>query len=94
MVLLLLAAYGALGQGPQTWLDRPLVGSKHPPVPITILAHASDADGVTEGRAQLKVTATGTTGPFNGSDSIRVRRGYPLNRSIGLEIAPNARAGG
>jgi hypothetical protein len=28
------------------WLDRPLDGSKHPLGPITILAHASDADGV------------------------------------------------
>ncbi|MGB3904372.1 MAG: Ig-like domain-containing protein [Anaerolineae bacterium] len=29
-----------------TWLDRPLDGSKLPLGPVTILAHASDADGV------------------------------------------------
>ena len=41
-----LAACGAPGQGPMIWLDRPLDGSKHPLGPITILAHASDAEGV------------------------------------------------
>jgi hypothetical protein len=43
---LVLAGCGASGQGPQTWLDRPLDGSRLPLGPVTILAHASDADGV------------------------------------------------
>jgi hypothetical protein len=42
----LLAACGAPGQGPMTWLDRPLDGSHLPLGPVTILAHASDTDGV------------------------------------------------
>ncbi len=46
LVALLLASCAAPGQGPRTWLDRPLDGSKHPLGPIIILAHASDADGV------------------------------------------------
>jgi hypothetical protein len=33
-------------QGPTTWLDRPLDGDKVPLEPLTIQAHASDADGV------------------------------------------------
>jgi hypothetical protein len=40
---------GAAGQGPTTWLDRPLDGTTFPfPLtsPIIIQAHASDADGV------------------------------------------------
>lgn len=40
---------GASGQGPTTWLDRPLDGTAlpFPPTrPIIIQAHASDADGV------------------------------------------------
>jgi len=43
---LVLAACGAAGQGPMTWIDRPLDGSQLPLGPVTILAHASDADGV------------------------------------------------
>jgi hypothetical protein len=46
VLTLALSACGAPGQGPMTWLDRPLDGSKHPLGPITIMAHASDADGV------------------------------------------------
>ena len=46
VLTLALAACGAPGRGPRTWLDRPLDGSKHPLGPITILAHSSDADGV------------------------------------------------
>jgi PKD repeat protein len=42
----LLAACGSAGQGPMAWLDRPLDGSRLPLAPVTILAHASDADGV------------------------------------------------
>jgi hypothetical protein len=34
------------GGGPATWIDRPLEGEVYPPTPITILAHASDTDGV------------------------------------------------
>ncbi len=45
-LVLFLAACGASGQGPMTWLDRPLDGSRLPLAPVTILAHASDADGV------------------------------------------------
>jgi len=42
----LLAACGSPGQGPMTWLDQPLDGSRLPLAPVTILAHASDPDGV------------------------------------------------
>jgi len=42
----LLAACAAPGQGPMTWLDQPLDGSRLPLAPVTILAHASDPDGV------------------------------------------------
>jgi PKD repeat protein len=42
----LLAACGSAGQGPMVWLDRPLDGSHLPLGPVTIMAHASDADGV------------------------------------------------
>jgi hypothetical protein len=45
-IILLLASCAAPGQGPMTWLDRPLDGSQLPLGPVTILAHASDADGV------------------------------------------------
>jgi hypothetical protein len=34
------------GPGPSAWLDRPLDGDKVPLEPLTIQAHASDADGV------------------------------------------------
>jgi hypothetical protein len=43
---LILAACGASSAGPMTWLDRPLDGSRLPLAPVTIQAHASDADGV------------------------------------------------
>jgi len=43
---LMLAACGAAAQGPTTWLDRPLDGAILPLAPVTIQAHASDADGV------------------------------------------------
>lgn len=43
---LTLAACGAAAQGPMTWLDRPLDGAVLPLAPVTIQAHASDADGV------------------------------------------------
>jgi hypothetical protein len=42
----LLAACGAPGRGPMAWLDQPLDGSRLPLAPVTILAHAADADGV------------------------------------------------
>jgi hypothetical protein len=45
-IILVLASCAAPGQGPMTWLDRPLDGSHLPLAPMTILAHASDADGV------------------------------------------------
>jgi hypothetical protein len=44
---LMLAACGAVALGPVTWLDRPLDGARLPLAPLTIQAHASDADGVT-----------------------------------------------
>jgi hypothetical protein len=43
---LILAACGASSAGPMTWLDRPLDRSRLPLAPVTIQAHASDADGV------------------------------------------------
>jgi hypothetical protein len=46
VIPLLLASCAAQGQGPRTWLDRPLDGSHLPLGPVTILAHSSDADGV------------------------------------------------
>jgi hypothetical protein len=44
--VLLLTACGASTQGPTAWLDRPLDGSTYPAGPVTLQAHASDADGV------------------------------------------------
>ncbi len=44
--LVLAACGGASTQGPMTWLDRPLDGAALPLGPVTIQAHASDADGV------------------------------------------------
>ena len=46
LVGLLVTACGAAPAGPMTWLDRPLDGSELPLAPVTILAHASDEDGV------------------------------------------------
>jgi len=46
VMVLVLAACAAQGQGPMTWLDRPLDGATLPLEPITVQAHASDADGV------------------------------------------------
>jgi Bacterial Ig domain len=34
------------GPGPTTWIDRPLTGDHVPLAPVTIQAHASDAEGV------------------------------------------------
>jgi hypothetical protein len=45
-IILVLASCAAPGQGPTAWLDRPLDGSHLPLAPVTILAHASDVDGV------------------------------------------------
>lgn len=42
-----MAGCGASTQGPTTWLDRPLPEDVLPLGPVTIQAHASDADGVT-----------------------------------------------
>jgi hypothetical protein len=36
-------------QGPMAWLDEPLDGAALPLEPTEIMAHASDADGVTSG---------------------------------------------
>lgn len=46
VMVLVLAACAAQGQGPMTWLDRPLDGATLPLGPVTVQAHASDADGV------------------------------------------------
>jgi PKD repeat protein len=46
IALVLVASCAAPSQGPMVWLDRPLDGSQLPLGPVTILAHASDADGV------------------------------------------------
>ncbi len=46
VVALVLVGCAAQGQAPMTWLDRPLDGAKLPLGPVTIQAHASDADGV------------------------------------------------
>ena len=40
-------AAGQSTQGPTTWIDEPLDGSKLPLGPTEIMAHASDSDGVT-----------------------------------------------
>lgn len=44
--VVLLAACGQSGNGPGTWLDRPLHGMQFELGPIILHAHASDADGV------------------------------------------------
>jgi hypothetical protein len=51
VVLLTASGFGpcgtsAQGQGPTTWIDRPLDGTAVPLGPLAIRAHASDADGV------------------------------------------------
>lgn len=46
VAVLVLAGCGASGPGPTTWLDRPLDGTTVPLGPVTVQAHASDADGV------------------------------------------------
>lgn len=46
LLALALAACDQPTQGPQAWLDRPLDNSTVPQQPLTIQAHASDADGV------------------------------------------------
>lgn len=46
VLVLVLAACATQGQGPMAWLDQPLDGSSYPLGPITVQAHASDADGV------------------------------------------------
>lgn len=46
LLALALAACDQSTQGPQAWLDRPLDNSTVPQQPLTIQAHASDADGV------------------------------------------------
>ncbi|TKJ30500.1 MAG: hypothetical protein CEE40_04695 [Chloroflexi bacterium B3_Chlor] len=46
VMVLVLAACAAQGQGPMTWLDQPLDGATLPLEPVTVQAHASDADGV------------------------------------------------
>lgn len=46
VVGLVLVGCAAQGQGPMTWLDRPLDGATLLLGPVTIQAHASDADGV------------------------------------------------
>jgi hypothetical protein len=66
---LVAAACGESTQGPSTWLDRPLDGDKVPLEPLTIQAHASDADGVARfeffvGDALL-ATIPGSGGRFN-----------------------------
>ncbi len=46
LMAVVLAACAAPTQGPMTWLDRPLDGAVLPLGPVTVQAHASDADGV------------------------------------------------
>jgi len=43
---LLVTACGGSTQGPTTWIDRPLDGMHVPLAKVTLLAHASDVDGV------------------------------------------------
>ncbi len=46
LVTALMTACRASGQGPTTWMDRPLEGQHFPLAALTIQAHASDEDGV------------------------------------------------
>ena len=43
---ILLGACGTASPGPLTWIDRPLDETKAPLEPLTIMAHASDGDGI------------------------------------------------
>jgi uncharacterized protein YraI len=45
-LLILLSACGSPASGPQVWLDHPLDGSTIPLAPLSIMAHASDGNGV------------------------------------------------
>lgn len=63
---LVLAACGTASQGPMTWLDRPLDGAKLPLAPVTIQAHASDADGVASFQFYVDETALVTTSAEGG----------------------------
>jgi hypothetical protein len=46
LMCLTLSACGASTAGPQTWIDRPLDYTTAPLTPLTIMAHASDSEGV------------------------------------------------
>jgi len=46
ILLILLSACGSPASGPQAWLDHPLDGSTIPLAPLSIMAHASDGNGV------------------------------------------------
>ncbi len=46
LAALTIVACEPMAQGPTAWLDRPLDGDTLPLEPVTIVAHASDADGV------------------------------------------------
>ncbi|MFB0537690.1 MAG: Ig-like domain-containing protein [Anaerolineae bacterium] len=64
LLALALVACDQSTQGPQAWLDRPLDNSTVPQQPLTIQAHASDADGVASieffvNEARLSTVAVG-----------------------------------
>ncbi len=46
MLLLSACNLSAQGQGPTAWIDQPLDGAHFPVAPLTITAHASDANGI------------------------------------------------
>ena len=46
LACLLLSACGTTAAGPQAWIDKPLDNTSAPLAPLSIIAHASDSDGV------------------------------------------------
>ena len=66
LALLTLSACGNSTQGPTTWIDQPLDGTHAPLATLTIMAHASDADGVATIEFFLSEELLGTFGAGGG----------------------------
>lgn len=63
------------GAGPSAWLDKPLDGDNLPLEPQTLMAHASDVDGVSRVEFLIGDTSLGTV-PVDGSRFVEARAGW------------------
>jgi len=66
LALLSLSACSSSTQGPTTWIDQPLDGTHAPLAALTIMAHASDADGVATIEFFLSEELLGAVGAGGG----------------------------